>query len=132
MTHFTHATLIFTERHRVMADSVCEHLKVGMTAYATYEHDGLGAPAGYYRCTACRNKVLDRCATREHRCSDCGCVVLGRDITNWAPWDNDECIEDETIGLCPSCVTGEKHLARIKKDSDSYNAEFTRDDYDDY
>lgn len=132
MTHFTHATLIFTERHLAQADSVCEHLTVGMTAYATYEHDGLGAPAAYYRCTRCRNKTLERCATKEHHCHDCRGVVIGRNATFWAPWDNDELIEDETIVLCQECVTGEKHLARLAKDNDSYQRElgdFRDDDY---
>ncbi len=96
------------------------------------EHDGLGAPAKYYFCEPCWQKSVAEGDEEEEACNDCRQIFKMKDLTQWCWYDFYAAQGDEPLLICNSCRTQEKHLERVRKDKEAYQAEMDHfDDMDD-
>lgn len=129
VAHFPHAV----KKKEVEQWGGCEHVLTdpSLLFNISYENDSFGRE-GYCMCEACHRKAQHQVEEEETVCHDCTRLFKRRDLTAWTPYDFYPREGDQPIYLCVRCQTQPKHLERIKHDREDAQAEFNRDDCDDF
>jgi len=124
MNWTVHRVTKLTQRAFDEADGVCEHLKVGDTAFMSGEQDSFGPVTRFYECQACREGSKEAELNEEYCCTDCKQPFRLRNGILWKPYDFDPSDGSEPVPVCNGCVERERHQARVTRDEADYDREF--------
>lgn len=110
------------------ADGHCGHVTVGAQAWRSSENDAFGIVAAFYSCNECEEARVAREEEEIYTCHDCGCEFPLKEGKQWKTWDHDPSAGDEPLDICGSCMQGEKHLERVRRDRADYELECDSDE----
>lgn len=106
-------------------DGGCEHVEKDINlAYALRaERDSFGPVSTWLCCKACEEAAEEAEGEVEEVCADCGKTHKAKDGIAWKWYDFYAAQGDEPLQICNECRKAEKHLERVRRDREDYEAE---------
>ena len=105
-------------------DDLCEHVEKDSTKlhYISREHDSMGSES-YGMCQECWDKAKKYKEEQEETCHDCHGVFKMGELKEWKWYDFSHYQGDEPLLICSACCKSHKHIERVSRDKESYEAE---------
>ena len=118
---------------RAEEDACCEHVQADPSCAVSLrrEVDSFGPVSSYVCCADCEKLAEEAEENETHTCADCKCEFPLKEGMLWKWYDFYPQQGDEPIAVCNSCRVKEKHVQRVRKDRQDYEAEFPPQDNDD-
>lgn len=109
-------------------DSCCEHVEADPSVAVSdrTERDSFGIVSRYVCCAKCEEEAEERDEQVIHTCFDCGKKHAAKDGIAWKWYDFYAPQGDDPLHICNDCCAREKHINRVKRDREDYEAEMDR------